>query len=202
MSHVLIDPRDSRLLRDLIRCTEAIQAKLSEPEQWRGFLLSDPDEGHSYQRLQCLEQLELGSGVQYSIGVHRFDVRKRQTAMHDHRYPFVVLPLPESGQPGVPLYDMPWEHRRGARVLDAGVIRVRAGDAYAIEDHRNVFHAVRSLRPHASIVMADVSAPPSRENRLKVSALSERATEELRLFTLTALRTTIPVNVDPVRYLP
>jgi hypothetical protein len=186
---VQLEPQTSVLLRDLMRFTPVIREKLREPGRWRGFVLADSDDGHSYQRLQCLDQLEvIGTGARYSIGVHRFGGGGRPTALHDHRYPFAVLPLSPSGERGALLYEMPWEYRRGPRVL-AGVIQVRDRRPYAIAENRRVFHAVCGVRPHASIVIAETSRRASRPNRLQVSALSAQLSNDLRAVVLQALET-------------
>ena len=165
----------------------AIATKLEDPKRWRAFVLADPDGGHSYERLQCLDQLVVGSGVEYLVAVQRFQDSGPPTAMHDHRYPFAVLPLELSGRVGVHLYDMPWEYRSGACLRDSGLIRVCSGAAYAIEDHTRIFHAVRSLTPHLSVVMADVTRAASRENRLDATVLGKDRFRDLRRVALNAL---------------
>jgi hypothetical protein len=49
---------------------------------------------------------------------------------------------------------------------------ITAGPWHAIE-RCSVQQAVRGRRSHVSIVLADVTSPPSRENRLAVRALDE-----------------------------
>ena len=60
--------------------------------------------------------------------------------LHDHRWPIAVLPLDLAGDRDVPLSEMPWQSRDGAH----GVLIARSGQPWAIEDCRDVLHAVRS----------------------------------------------------------
>ncbi len=189
MARVLVSPAESRLLRDFADFLPEVIAKMEEGRCWRGYLLEEPDHGHSYERLECLDHLVVtDSRVEYSVALHRFVAIGSTTAMHDHRWPLAVLPLDPSGQTRLPLYEMPWEHRTGGRVLDSGVIEVRSGAAWAIEEHREIFHAVRSLRPHFSVVVADVTQGASRENRLHQAALSDQRSDELRQAVAKAVR--------------
>lgn len=96
---------------------------------------------------------------EYAVGIHLFE-RPARTELHDHRWPFAVYPFGEHVAKGTPLYDMPWEDGP-----DSGTVTIRSHQPYAIR-RSSIRHAVHSVRPHLSIVMTDVTAPPAREPRL------------------------------------
>lgn len=68
------------------------------------------------------------------------------------------------GERGAALYEMEWQVRGGA----SGVIRVRDREPWTIEQHTQVLHRVRTLRPHLSIVLTDVTEPAARECRMLI----------------------------------
>jgi hypothetical protein len=165
-------------LEDLL---PAIVEKLADRSAWRGFRLAEEAAGHEYARLQCLDRLVAGSpAAEYVVAVHRFERGYGGAELHDHRYPFAVFPFAESSRRGLALYEMPWERRAGKRVIASGLFVVRSGEPYAIEDHAEVFHAVRSLRPHLSVVLSDATRLASRPNRLAIAELAGSEAEEIR----------------------
>lgn len=177
---VATKPGRSLLLRRLLDNLDAIAARLREPGQWRGVQLTSPDTGISYVRLVCKERLvsEGHEPRQYAVGAHLFSRIGEPGHLHNHRFPLAVFPFGASGRDD--LYSMSWESRRGSVVVDRGSMMVRAGHAYAIEDCASLFHSVRTLRPHMSINLADVTDPPARQNRLLLAGLDEPETESAR----------------------
>jgi hypothetical protein len=106
------------------------------------------------------------------VGVHSFPSAGPGGSLHNHRYPLAVYALDAAGVSGAALYEMPWEHRRPGRATVSGQLQVASGQGYALEPCLEIFHAVRSLRPHVSITLADITSPPARPNRLDVQPLS------------------------------
>lgn len=179
MRAILLRPDESRLIRHLSLLIKEVLLKLSEPEAWEGFVLRDTDNNASYHRLVCADRIiSKADGSIYRLAIHRFPPEGTRTSLHNHRFPFAVLPLAESGEPGVELYRMPWEWREDERVRDGGTVVVTSGCPYAIEAHVEVFHAVESIVPHWSVVLADITRLPSRQDRL---ASIEMSGEEVRL---------------------
>jgi hypothetical protein len=166
----------------------ALANKLGDDACWSAFTVQDPHESHAYDRLQCEDHVVLKhSGTEYAVAAHRFTTPGSRTAMHDHRYPFAVLPFDESGRVGVPLYVMPWEEMQATGAIHEGTLTVCSGIAYAIEHHTKVLHAVHSLAAHLSIVLIDVTRPPARENRLVETACGNARANALRITCATAL---------------
>ena len=181
-------PADSRLLRDLNRFLPAIRAKLDAASSWSGYRVIDRAADHAYERLACCDSLIASdTRVRYVVALHWFADPGLRTAMHDHRYPMAVLPMACTGGDDALLYRMPWECRVDGQVLRAGVLDVRAGVPYAIEAPDRIFHAVHSVAPHLSLVIADASSAPHREARLPSTALQEPAATALRQAATEAL---------------
>jgi hypothetical protein len=166
VSAIVVDEERSPLLRRLVAHIDVIVARLDDLAAWRGFRVEGS--GGTSDRLVCVDHLVTTPPEprEYLVSLHIFDGTD-QGELHDHRWPLAVYPVGEGVPPGEPLYDMPWLD--GDR---SGTTIVRSGQPYAIE-RVSVQHAVRGLRPHISIVLADVTSPPSRENRLAVRPLDE-----------------------------
>lgn len=178
---------DCTLVRDLRRFLPAIHTRLRAHDAWTAYRVTDPETGHTYDRLLCKTLLKaLDSGTRYQVAAHVFHAPPVGTAMHDHRHPFAILPLALDGRVGQVVYRMPWQLRKGEEVIESGVLDVKAGRPYAIEQPKAVWHAVFGTAPHLSLVIADVSQPPTRAARSAVAALGDTATQTL---CATALRT-------------
>jgi hypothetical protein len=189
MHAILTSPRDSRMLRHLAVLLPAAVERLDAPDRWDAFRVTDPDDGPSYERLVCRDQAVFDhAGVVYGVAIHRFPPSGVRTAMHDHRFPLAVLPFQPGVESGGFLYDMPWELRISGATLDAGVSVVRAGVPYAIERHREVYHAVHSHGAHCSLVLVDLTAPPSRPDRLRSDPLEPARADDLRQTAWRGLR--------------
>ena len=98
--------------------------------------------------------------------------------MHDHRWPLAVLPFGITDS-NAPLYEMPWQRCDGERTIAGGTLLVREQTGWAIEDCRAVRHAVRSLRPHLSLNLTDVTDPPTRGNRMSIESMPAAETERV-----------------------
>jgi hypothetical protein len=104
----------------------------------------------------------------YAVAAHLFEDVGHETDLHDHRYPLAVFPFAVDGNGTDPLYEMQWvEVSTGAKQT----VVVRSGESWAVAQPTQVKHTVKSLRPHASIVLADVTNPPTRAQRLEVDKL-------------------------------
>ncbi len=157
-----------------------IRVRLRVADAWEGLQVAEPGRTHGYRRLVCREALEWQGRV-LIVGVHHFQERGRGR-MHDHRWPLAVWPFAIGSEDrGAPLYEMPWESWRDESLVARGSMKVRHGDAWAIEQHREVRHAVWSLREHGSINVTDVTQPSARENRLEVVRLGQETAEQMRL---------------------
>ncbi len=188
---VLIDARQSVLIADLMASLHTIAAKLTEQGSWRSFAVQDPElTGAGYERLVCQDSLCSPDGArEYRVGVHRFGVAERATAMHDHRYPFAVYPF---GPPrGESVYEMPWERQGGTGAdMECGLLVVRSGHPYAIHDC-GVRHAVVNARSYLSVTIADVTMSPARVDRMQFFERTFEETNELRLTALASLKAAI-----------
>jgi hypothetical protein len=165
-------PEDALLLRRLVRALPMICDKLADPAAWQGIHVTEPELEETYRRIVSREDLVAGP-QRLGVAVHLFDHVGYAGRMHDHRWPLAVLPFDLEGRRDEPLYAMPWEVRRDGAVVERGELLVRSGAPWAIERHDEVFHAVRSLRGHLSIVVSDVTAPAARANRMETSPLTE-----------------------------
>lgn len=122
MLGILTSPAESRMLRHFAVLLESSVDKLGDAGSWEGHVACDPDDGQSYQRLVCREQVVFDrAGVVYGLAVHRFPDTGVRTPMHDHRFPLAVLPFHPGVASGTVLYRMPWEHRRHGVVEASGV---------------------------------------------------------------------------------
>ncbi len=123
---------------------------------------------------------------EYSVAVHVFP-RPVLGDLHDHRWPFAVYPFGAGLPDGTPLYEMPWEHG-----LHSGVMTVCSRYPYAIEECA-ARHAVRGHRAHMSLMLADITDPPTRPNRLAVVELSARVTDVVLAYVRDAFRRAAPL---------
>jgi hypothetical protein len=163
---------DALLLRRLVRALPMIHEKLGEAAAWRGIHVTEPELEETYLRIVSRDDLVAGD-VRLGVAVHLFERTGYAGRMHDHRWPIAVMPLDLEGRAGEPLYAMPWEVRRDDAVVERGELVVRSGAPWAIERCSDVFHAVRSIQSHLSIVVSDVSGPAARANRMVTSPLTE-----------------------------
>ena len=180
------------LLRLLLELLPQIAVWLDDPELWRGWLVGSPASGGAYERLNTRALLQCASvddPRRYLVSVHAFEAH--WGAMHDHRYPLAVFPMAVLGERGVVLYEMPWERRLWRWPLRSGVVSVRSGEGYAIPAASGLFHAVRSVQPHLSVVLSDESAGPARANRLPTHPLDADRVHVLRRQVGSALRAVI-----------
>ncbi len=185
---VITDARQSVLIADLMRSLDTIAAKLTEPKSWRGFEVVDPElAGAGYERLVCRDRLCSRDGArEYRVGVHRFGVAERATAMHDHRFPFAVFPF--GPRRDTVVYNMPWEYQSGTDTdMECGLFAARSGQPYAIHECR-ARHALLSARSHLSVTIAEITTSPARAERLRASELTLEGTDELRVTAHAGLR--------------
>lgn len=171
---MLTSPRDSGLLRKLLVAVDALTGHLDDPGWWNGIRVGTGST--AYLRIEATQRL-VSQGRrprEHSVALHLFDTAGN-TALHDHRWPIAVLPFAEGVADGTPLYEMPWQDGD-----TQGALLVRSGAPYALE-RCAVRHAVRGLRPHMSVTLADVTDPPTRANRLPVEPISPA--ETLRAIT-------------------
>ena len=177
---IVTRPTQSQTLRRLLDNLRVIDTHLDDVDGWRG-----ADIGGQYVRIEATDILVPADGAhrEYLVAVHLF-TRPLRGELHDHRWPFAVYPYGVGLPGGTPLYDMPWEHAGRS-----GALTVRAGHPYAIEDC-GVRHAVHGLCPHLSVILTDVTAPPTRPNRLSRTPLPPEATAGLLAQARTALRRT------------
>ena len=161
-------PEDSPLLARLLQALPQISARLAEPSAWRGIVVREPARAVSYRRAVCRDELASPTQV-FRVSLHDFEDATYEGELHDHRWPIAVMPLDPSGECDVPLYEMPWQINDGA----SGTLLVRSRQPWAIDRCSEVLHAVRSLRPHLSIVMSEITAPATRENRMVIEPLAD-----------------------------
>lgn len=188
MNAILTDPNHSWLLQVLGSVLPGLEQKLRIADAWRGVIVVDPsDRSRMYERVVCQEELRIRSSRPRLLlpALHAFELH--DGAMHNHRFPFAVLPLSPAHQVGEVLYEMPWELRDGESCERRKSMIVRSVSPYAIENCLCVWHAVRSVRSHFSVQIADITDPPARENRLVTEPLSAAATEAIRHAVLEAL---------------
>ncbi len=174
MSAVATRAEQSPLLRALLHVAPRLGSRLRCAEAWKGFRVED-----TYERVVAVDDVVLG-GSRLLVGLHAFPSMSAEGALHDHRWPLAVLPLSADG--AELLYEMPWAAPDGS----AGLLEVRAGQPYALDDCR-VRHAIRSHAAHLSLNLTDITHPPSRENRLRVEPLPRARVDEIRLRLARAL---------------
>ncbi|MBW0016332.1 MAG: hypothetical protein JO236_02105 [Mycobacterium sp.] len=175
---ILTSPGHSLTLRRLVENLAAIDTHLDNADAWRGAEIAD-----QYIRIEATDSL-VSSGAQrreYVVAMHVFP-RPVNGDLHDHRWPFAVYPFAAGLPDGTPLYEMPWEHEQRS-----GIITIGSRYPYAIEDCA-VRHAVRGLRPHMSLTVADITDPPTRPNRLAVAALSANVAAAMLAYARDAFR--------------
>ena len=166
---ILTSPELSPTLGRLVDSLEMIDAHLDRPQAWQAH-----EVGGMYVRIEATDSL-VSRGPdrrEYGVAVHVFP-RLIQGELHDHRWPFAVYPFGHGLPDATPLYEMPWEYGQ-----QSGVMIVGARRPYALEETA-VRHAVRGLRPHMSLIFADITAPPTRPNRLSMAPLTAAATEDV-----------------------
>ena len=188
MRGILTNPNRSWMLRVLSRSLPRLEQKLRDAEAWRGVLVVDPSgRSRAYKRVVCQEELLLRSSQPRRLlpALHAFELH--DGGLHNHRFPFAVLPLSPTHRMGEILYEMPWELHADNTCDLQGTVTVRSGNPYAIENCLDVWHAVRSVRPHLSIQMADITDRPAREDRLTTEPLSTADAENIRLAVLDSL---------------
>jgi len=154
----------------------SIVQRIEDRSHWFGCLVSDPDNGFVYERLNCCFQLSASSGRVYQTGINLFQKRESGTAWHNHRFPFLVFPIDLGGEAGAPLYEMDWTD---SETGESGVMNVVSGECYAIERCLSVYHRVRSLRDHLSINIADVTEPAARPNNTVAETLPDDRVYEI-----------------------
>ncbi|HEY5933258.1 MAG TPA: hypothetical protein VIU61_01410 [Kofleriaceae bacterium] len=161
-------PEDSPLLARLLQALPQIRVRLTEPSAWRGIVVREPARAVAYRRAVCRDELATATRT-FRVSLHDFEDASYEGELHDHRWPIAVMPLDPAGERDVPLYEMPWQIKGGA----SGTLLVRSGEPWAIDRCSDVLHAVRSLRPHLSIVMSEITAPATRENRMVIESLAD-----------------------------
>jgi hypothetical protein len=105
-----------------------------------------------------------------------FEVVGHETALHDHRYPLAVFAFAADDDATTPLYEMTWVAGGAAPRR----VSVAPGTLWAVARPATVQHTVKSLRPHASMVITDVSAAPTRAQRLSTKPLAPEAITRVR----------------------
>lgn len=191
---------DRALSALLLSVLAAIEQQLSY-EAWNGFSVVEPDAPDVVRaRLVHIARLRVDATKrEYNVSAHLFERIGATTAPHDHRYPMAVYPFAApanaaaastSAQADEPLYAMTWIDARGGegtREDARNEVLVRAGDVWAIADPRRVRHTVRTLAPHASIILADVTDAPTREDRMITAPLPPEEITRVRERVRTAL---------------
>jgi len=167
---VLTDPRSSPLLHTLFRAVPQITERLADESVWRGIRVLEPDSRHEYTRVVCNDELVAGQSS-LLVAVHLFEMDGYAGTLHDHRWPLAVLPFGVAAGAET-LYEMPWERRDAEQTVASGLLLIHEQQGWAIEDFRNVRHAVRSLRPHLSLSVTDITQPPNRDNRMVVAPMT------------------------------
>lgn len=155
---------------------------------WNGFTTAEPDNpGVRRARLQHTARLQVkATGQVFSLAVHLFDAVGEETRLHDHRYPLAVFPFAAGTRPtDGPLYEMQWVDRNaGAR----SVVPVRHGETWAVAHPTRIQHTVRTLQPHASVILADVTAAPTRPDRMVSTPLPPGEITRVREIIRSALQ--------------
>ncbi len=145
---------------------------------WAGLLVADPDAPEAPRaRLEHPGRLHVAATQRtWAISAHLFDVVGHETALHDHRYPLAVFAFAVDDDATTPLYEMTWAAGGAAPRR----VSVAPGTLWAVARPATMQHTVKSLRPHASIVVADVSAAPTRPQRLSTMPLEPEAITRVR----------------------
>ena len=112
------------------------------------------------------------------MSAHWFETPGAETALHDHRFPLAVFPFAVDADIDAALYEMQWLDRdRGDEPV---VVTVSHGACWGVARPQRVLHTVKTLRPHASIVLADVTEAPTRPDRLVSTPLPPQDIARLR----------------------
>ncbi len=153
---------------------------------WSGLLLAEQEDAEVRRaRLEHPARLRVAAtGRVYSVAANLFEAVGRETVLHDHRFPLAVFPFALDADLEAPLYAMQWLDERQGGV--ASVRTVLPGATWAVSAPSKVRHTVRSLRPHASIVIADVTDAPTREQRLAAERLPPKEVTRVRTLVLDA----------------
>jgi hypothetical protein len=145
---------------------------------WAGLLVADADALHAPRaRLEHLARLHVAATQRtWAVSAHLFEVVGHETALHDHRYPLAVFAFAVDDDATSPLYEMTWV----AGSATQRRVSVAPGTLWAVAHPATVQHTVKSLRPHASIVITDVSAAPTRAQRLSTTPMEPEAITRVR----------------------
>ena len=183
-SPILTSPASSPTLRRLIDNLEMINIHLDDASAWRAIDVAD-----QYIRIETADSMVVSEPErrEYSVALHVFP-KPVQGDLHDHRWPIAVYPFAPGVPDGTPLYEMPWELGQ-----QSGVVNVCSRYPYALEECA-IRHAVRGLRPHMSLTVADITDPAKRPNRLVIEKLSANVTEVVLAYVREAFRRSGPLG--------
>ncbi len=162
---------------------------------WRGLRVSEPDDADVVRsRLSHPAKIEdERSNRLYALSAHLFDRDGVETKPHDHRYPLAVFPFALDDDDASPLYEMMW---RNSTTGHEQRVHVGPGDMWAIAKPTEIRHTVKSLRPHGSVLIADVTDPPTRPDRMSQTPLQPKDITRVRTTLAVALRRTLECGVD------
>jgi hypothetical protein len=162
-------PNDETLCAFLESLLPEVLRQLAMPT-WHGFANAEPDDPQAQRaRLEHAARLNVkGSGRVFAVAVHLFETIGGETRLHDHRYPLAVFPFAAVHAGDGPLYEMQWIEQTSSQ---RSVVPVHNGQLWAVAEPSRIQHTVRSLRPHASVVLSDVTAAATRPARLLTTAL-------------------------------
>lgn len=186
MIDVLQSDADRALGALLTSVLDGVQEQLTRTV-WNGFVIAEPDAPHvSRARLVHVARLRVkATKREYNVSAHLFESFGVETAPHDHRYPLAVFPFAIDARAGGPLYEMQWIN---TRTQATSRVVVNAGDVWAIAEPLSVRHTVRTLSPHASIILSDVTEPATRDDRMTTSTLPPQEITRVRERVLAALQ--------------
>lgn len=184
---------DAALARFAESVLPAVALQLREAI-WDGLLLSEPVDERAWRaRLEHPARLVVAStGRRYSVAANLFRSIGRETAPHDHRYPLAVFPFAIDDDLTSALYEMQWAEGGGS-----SVVTVFPAATWAVAEPSRVRHTVKSLRPHASIVIADVTEAPTRPQRLESQRMAAAEVTRVRTIVRDSLARAIPDRLPP-----
>lgn len=190
------DPDDQSLAAFAESVLPAVALQLREAV-WTGLSLSEPARAQVRRfRLEHAGRLVVqATGRTFSVAANLFEAAGQETALHHHRYPLAVVALSIDDDLDAPLYEMTWVDERRGRATE--LVTVVPGATWAIAQPSRVRHTVRSLRPHASIVIADVTKPPSRTQRLDTTPMKAQEITRVRTILCSALARAIANRLPP-----
>jgi len=170
---------DGYLVNVLRGVVKQLPGCLENPNHWDGFYITESQSKKPFGYFRFTYRGKVCGTTSkrvFVVGIHLFPILGNG-AMHNHRFPFAILPFASNGRIGVPLYEMPWEVRsEGRDELPRGNLSVLSGYPYAIERCLNTYHSVNALRTYWSVNVADVTNQAAREDRLTTSELDSDAT--------------------------